>query len=176
MRWSRTLILPVLLLLLLAACGGSSSTNGNGNGNGGDESEAAQSQEESEAAEATPEESEDDGGNGGNGSGFDGDLEQLADDLTPPNSTETSRTTAGGVIFLTWESSDSAEDLANWYEDAIGDAGLEVFSRTSAGGSFSYIFGIEEGSDFGGVVSIGPTGSGEEGSGVALQIGEATGS
>lgn len=169
MRWSRTLILPVLLLLLLAACGGSASTNGNGNG--GDESEAAE-------ATATPEaeESEDDGGNGGNGGGFDGDLEQLAEDLTPPNSTETSKTTAGGVIFLTWESSDSAEDLADWYEDAIGDAGLEVFSRTSAGGSFSYIFGIEEGSDFGGIVSIGPTGSGGEGSGVALQIGEATGS
>ena len=170
MRWSRTLVLPVLLLLLLAACGGPGATdgNGNGNGNGGDESQAE--------ATAAPEseESEDDGGNGGNGGngGFDGDLEQLAEDLTPPNSTESSRTEAGGVIFLLWESTDSPEDLDEWYEDAIADVGLEVFSRTAAAGSFSYIFGIEEGSNFGGVVSIAPTGTGS-GSAVGLQIGEA---
>jgi hypothetical protein len=165
MRWSRTLVLPVLLLLLLAACGGPGATdgNGNGNGNGGDESQAE--------ATATPEseESEDDGGNGGNG----GDLEQLAEDLTPPNTTETSRTTAGGIIFITWESTDSPEDVADWYEDAIADQGMDIFSRTSASGAFSFIFGIEEGSDFGGVVSIAPSGTGGGGSGVGLQIGEA---
>jgi len=111
-------------------------------------------------------------GNGGNG-GFEGDLEQLAEDLTPPNSTETSRTEVSGVI-LTWESSDSPEDLADFYEDAIADAGMDVFSRTSAGGSFSYIFGIEEGSSFGGVVSIAPTETDGGGSGVGLQIGESS--
>jgi hypothetical protein len=164
-------VLPVLLLLLLAACGGPAATDGNGNGNGGDESQAE--------ATATPEaeESEDDGGNGGNGGngGFDGDLEQLAEDLTPPNATETSRTTAGGIIFITWESTDSPEDVADWYEDAIADQGMGIFSRTQASGSFSFIFGIEEGSDFGGIVSIAPSGTGGDGSQVGLQIGEADG-
>lgn len=167
MQWSRTLVLPVMLLLLLAACGAPATTDGNGNGD--DESQAA-------AATATPEaeESEDDGangegdGNGGNGS-VDGDLEQLAEDLTPPNTTETSRTTAGGIIFLLWESTDSPEEVADWYEDAIADAGLEVISRTSTQGAFSFFFGLEDGSDLGGVVSITPSGNG---SGVGLQIGE----
>jgi hypothetical protein len=82
----------------------------------------------------------------------------------------------GGVIFVTWESSDSPEDVASWFEDALADQGMEVFSRTTAGGAFSYIFGIEEGSDFGGVMSIAPSGTGGGGSGVGLQIGEADGS
>lgn len=163
MQWSRFMLLPVLLVaLLLAACGGpGASTDGNGGG-------------ESQVAEATdtpePEGSEGNGGSGGNG-GFEGDLGQLAEDLTPPNSSETSRTEVSGVIFLTWESTDSPEDLAGFYEDAIADAGMDVFSRTSAGGAFSYIFGIEEGSNFGGVVSIAPTGTDSGESGVGLQIG-----
>ena len=169
MRWSRSMLLPAALLaLLLAACGGSTASSGGNGGNGGDESQAAQSQEESEAAEPTPEESED-GGNGGPGGAFD-DLDQLADDLTPPNSSETSRTEAGTVLFITWESSDSPEDLEGFYEDAIADTGLGIFSRTSAEGSFSWIFGIEEGSNAGGVLSVSPGGDGS-GSLVALQIG-----
>ncbi len=171
MQWSRLMLLPVLLLaMLVVACGGGpgASTDGNG-GNGGGESQ--------DAATDTPEpdESQDDGGNGGPG-GFDGDLEQLAQELTPPNTTETSRTEVSGVIFITWDSTDSPEDVADWYEDAIGDQGMDIFSRTSAGGAFSFIFGIEEGSDFGGVVSIAPSGTGGTGSGVGLQIGEASGS
>jgi hypothetical protein len=163
------MLLPaVLLALLLAACGGSTASSG---GNGGDESQAAQSQEESEAAEPTPEESEDDDGNGGpGGNGAFDDLDQLAEDLTPPNSDEMSRTEAGTVLFITWESSDSPEDLEGFFEDAIGDTGLGIFSRTSAEGSFSWIFGIEEGSTAGGVLTVSPSGDGS-GSLVGLQLG-----
>jgi hypothetical protein len=165
------MLLPALLLaLLLVACGGpAASTDGN-RGNVGDESQAAEATDTPEPAQ-----SQGNGGNGGNG-GFDGDLEQLAEELTPPNSTETSRTEVSGVIFVTWESTDSPEDLANWFENAIEDQGMDIFSRTSASGSFSFIFGIEEGSSFGGVVSIAPSGTGGPGSGVGLQIGDSSGS
>ena len=169
MQWSRLMLLPVLLVaLMLAACGGpAASADGNG-GNGGDESQAAEATDTPE-----PDESEGNGGNGGNGgSGAFDDLDQLAEDLTPPNSDETSRTEAGSVLFITWESSDSPDDLEGFHEDAIGNTGLDIFSQTSAEGSFSWIFGIEEGSSAGGVLSISPSGDGS-GSLVGLQIGSA---
>ncbi|HEY7332802.1 MAG TPA: hypothetical protein VH859_07555 [Candidatus Limnocylindria bacterium] len=171
MQWSRFTLLPALLLaLLLVACGGpAASTNGNG-GNGGGESQAAEATDTPEPAQ-----SQGNGGSGGNG-GFDGDLEQLAEALTPPNSTETSRTEVSGVIFLTWDSTDSPEDLAAWYEDAIEGQNMNIFSRTSTQGFFSYIFGIEEGSSFGGVATMGPSSTGGSGSSVGLQIGESSGS
>lgn len=167
MHLSRLLLVPALLLaLLLVACGGPGASTDGGNGGGESQgSDATATPESQESAAAST------GGDGGPG-GFDGDLEQLAQALTPPNSSETSRTEVSGVIFLTWESTDSPEDLASWYENAIEGQNMDIFSRTSAGGAFSFIFGIEEGSTFGGVVSIAPSGTGGSGSGVGLQIGE----
>lgn len=156
------LLIPAALVFVLAACGGGPGATDGGNGGNGDESAAASVA----ASEAEP--STNGGGNGGGPS--EGDLEQLAQDLTPPNSTETSRTTAGGVIFVTYESTDSPEDLQAFYEDAIGRTGLEVFSRTSAGGAYSWIFAENDTSSYGGVVSVGPSGTGS-GSAVVVQVG-----
>lgn len=169
MHPSRHLLVPVVLLaLVLAACGGpGASTDG---GNGGDESQGSEATSTPGAQESAAA-STGNGGNGGPG-GFDGDLEQLAEALTPPNSTETSRTEVSGVIFLTWESTDSPEDVAAWYESAIEGQNLNIFSRTSTQGFFSYIFGIEEGSSFGGIASVGPSSTGGPGAAVGLQIGE----
>lgn len=168
MHPSRHLLVPVVLLaLVLAACGGpGASTDA---GNGGDESQGSEATSTPEAQESAA--ASTGGGNGGPG-GFDGDLEQLAEALTPPNSTETSRTEVSGVIFLTWESTDSPEDVAAWYESAIEGQNLNIFSRTSTQGFFSYIFGIEEGSSFGGIASVGPSSTGGPGAAVGLQIGD----
>ena len=154
MRWTSALAL--FLALMLAACGGGSGSNGDGDADG----------------DATPTAAETDGGDGdgdgdGNG-GSSGDLDELAEDLTPPNSTETSRTTAGGFIFLTFTSTDSPDDLQSFYEQAIEDTGLEVLSTTTAGGTYSWIFGETDGVN--GVVSVsaGPDGTGSQ---VGIQVG-----
>ncbi len=162
MRWSRGLA-PLFMVILVAACGGSPAASADGNGGNGGSSQAADTPEPAAST---------DGGNGGNGGdgGSEGDLDQLADDLTPPNSSETSRTTAGGLIFLTFESSDSPDDLRSFYESAIANTGMEVFSTTSAEGSYSWIFAESEGSAYGGVVTVTP-GTDGSGSFVGVQVG-----
>jgi len=157
MRRSHALILPVLLLLALAACGGSSSSNGNGNGG---ESQAAQ---ESQAAESQAAQES-------HGGGSNTDIDQVASDLVPPNSSETSRTTASGVIFVTYDSTDSPDSLKSFYDDAIDQLGWYVFSQTSAGGSYSWIIGETETADAAGSITLGPGGDGT-GSSVLIQIG-----
>lgn len=161
----RRALLPILaaLVLALAACGGPGAASDDGNG----EESAAASAPASEA-EASAEESKG-GGNGGPG---EIDLEQLVEDLTPPNATETSRTTVGGVIFVTFESSEEPDALEGFYENAIAGTGYDILSRTSAGGSYSWIIHEEAGSDFGGVVSVNPSGTGS-GSLVGIQVGSA---
>ncbi len=158
MRWTRALA-PFMIAILVTACGGSSGATDDNGGNG-PASEAAGTPE--------PDPTEGNGGNGGNGGG--GDLEQLARDLTPPSSSETSRTTVEGVIFLSFDSSDSPDSLEGFYENAIGGAGLDIISRTSAEGSYSWIFTDSDDENFGGVVSVGP---GADGSGsiVIVQVG-----
>ena len=172
MRWSRTLA-PVVVLVLVAACGSSAASadgNGNGGGNGTEESEAAATA--TPTAAATP---DDGGGGGGSGGGSgggvaSGDLEALVDDLTPPNSTEVNRTTAEGIIFVIWESTDSTDSLRSFYEGAIDDTGMEVFSTTQASGAYSWLFAESEGSSFGGAVTVAPSSSGGSGSTVSVQV------
>jgi len=163
MRHARAMGMPLVaaLILVLAACGGAASPSA-------DDGDPEQSTA-SEPSEA-PASSDDNGDGNGNGNGSSTDLDQLADDLTPPNSSETSRTTAGEVIFITFESSDSPDSLRDFYEDAIANTGLEVFSTTSAEGSYSWIFAESEGSSTGGVVTVVPSGTGS-GSTVAVQVG-----
>lgn len=154
MRSTRALA-PIFLALLLAACGGSSGSSDDGGG-GGPASEAA----------GTPQPDETTGGGGGAGLG---DLDGLAADLTPPNASETSRTTVDGALFLSWNSSDSPDDLEGFYENVISQNGLDVVSRTTASGSYSWIFGSDS-SSFAGFVTVAPSGQGD-GSTVAVQVG-----
>ena len=126
MRWSRTLVAPVLMVLLVA-CGGAGGSAAAGDGDGG--SESAQSQ----APDATPPATNDDGGGSDDGGGTaSGDLDGVYDTLTPPNATETSKTSADGIIFAILESSDSIDSLKSFYEGAIPGAGLQIFSTTEA--------------------------------------------
>jgi hypothetical protein len=158
----RALILPMLMLLILAACGGpAASGDGNGNGDGSsDGGEASQSEASQPSAEAST---------GGNGHSA-GDLDSLIEALTPPNATEISRTTAGGGAFIAWESTDSVDSLKSFYESAIPDAGMTIFSTTSASGSHAWVFAENEGSSFGGSVTVGPSSSGGDGASVVIGV------
>jgi hypothetical protein len=149
-------------VLALSACGGDGETSGEGD------------------SAATPSGSDSDGdvgeagSNDGNGNGGapEGDVEQLVADLEPPNSSGTlSRSAADGIIYISWETPESLDDLQGFYEDAIADAGYAISSAGSAGVSYEWIFGTEGGSDFRGVVTVSP---GNGGSIVAVQVGSGT--
>jgi len=156
--------LAVAVLAALSACGGDAETSDEGPG-----------QNSTATAAATPSGSDSDDDDGeagskdGNGGAPEGDVEQLVADLEPPNSSGIlSRSTADGIIYISWETSESLDDLQGFYEDAIADAGYTVSSRGSAGVSYEWIFGPEGGSDFRGVVTVSP---GNGGSIVAAQVG-----
>jgi hypothetical protein len=173
MRWTQALAVLVILLLV-AACGGGGSGDGNDGDDGGESQAAGDGNGDDgdggdESQPADDGDGDDGDGDDGNGSGT-GDLDELVDMLTPPNSTESTRTTAEGVVFVGWESTDSPESLEGFYENAIGDTGFSIISRTSAEGSFSWIFGMEDGSSDGGVVTVAPGPDGT-GSTVVIQVG-----
>ncbi|MCV0402578.1 MAG: hypothetical protein K5924_02580 [Chloroflexi bacterium] len=157
MRPTRALV-SLSLVLLLAGCGGSAPAD-----DGGGDLPASEG-----AAPAQP--GETGGGGGGGEAGSSDDLEAMAERFTPADTTETSRTTAGGVIFLTFESSQSPESLEGFYESAIGNEGFEILNRSSAQGSFSWIFMDPDNDGFGGVVSVTPRADGG-GTIVGVQLG-----
>lgn len=156
MRWFRAISLPVLMLTLVA-CGSPAASDAGDDG--GPTSQGA--------VTTPPPAATDDPGTGGGGGG--GDLDGFAADLTPPNATETSRTTIEGALLLTWNSSDSPASLEGFYEDVISRNGLEVVSRTTASGSYSWIFGANDSASFTGLVTVAPSGQGD-GSTVAVQV------
>ena len=69
------------------------------------------------------------GGGASSGTGS-GELEAVAAKLVPPNSSETSKTTASGVIFVTYSSTDSPDSLKGFYENAISQTGWQTISTT----------------------------------------------
>lgn len=158
MRWTRALTLPVLAVMVIA-CGGPGTDGGDG-GNGGNGSEESQA--------GAPDPDEGNGGNGGNG-GDPGDLEELANDLEPPNATESTRMTASGALIVGWTSSDSIDSLESFYDNKINELGLNLVGKSSAGGAHSWIIGDEDGSGPQGAITIGDDGSG--GSTVSLTLG-----
>jgi len=169
MRWTRALAAPVLMLFVAVACSspGASTGGGDDGGNGS---------EQSQAAEPTPEATSDDGGGGGDdGSGGNGgsagDAEAAYTALTPPNGNELTKTTAGGVVFGAFDTSESIESLTSFYEDAFNDLGLVIVTTTEASGGISWIVGNDDtASTFGGAVSIFPASDGS-GTQVSIQIG-----
>lgn len=171
MRWSRALAAPALMLFVVVACSspGASSGSGDDGGNGS---------EQSQAAEPTPEATSDDGGGGGDDGGSggsgggsgDADVDEVYAMLTPPNATEITKTTTGGVIFAAWDSSDSLESLQSFYEDAFDDADLTIVSTTQAQGGYAWVVARGENSNFGGAVSIFPASDGS-GTQVSITIG-----
>jgi hypothetical protein len=151
MRWSRALV-AAMFVLAVGACStpaaSSDDGNGDGNGNGGSSNPPA--------SRAAPQSQDDgNGGNGGNG-GSAGDADAVFNALIPPNSTEISKTTAASTYFATYTSTDSVESLTSHYESAIPGAGMQIFSTTNAQGGTAWVFAENEGSSFGGSVSVYP--------------------
>lgn len=160
MRRPRALTAFALMFLFVAACGSPAVSDGNGDGDGN-------GSEQSEPAEET----QGDGGGGGGGGG-DRDVEAAFDTLTPPNAEEVSKTTAQGVIFAAFNTSDSLDSLTSFYEDAFNDLDLQILTTTEASGGISWFVGTDEtASTFGGVVSVFPATDGGSGSTVSVQIG-----
>lgn len=152
MRWSTSALLVASLVLLLAACGGSPGP--------ADESAATNQVDASAAA------SVDENGN----RGAPKDVDQLVADLEPPNATENSRNEDRGIIYITWETTESQDALQGFYDAAIADAGYTIFSQGSGGLSYEWVFAPEQGSDFRGVVTVSPGGP-NGGLLVAIQVG-----
>jgi len=94
----------------------------------------------------------------------------VANALVPPNSSEITRTSASGGLFVGYSSTDSADSLKSFYENAIPGSGMTIFSTTSAGGSYSWVFAKTEGSSFGGSVTVGPSTDGGSGSSVIITL------
>lgn len=158
----RGVALPFLLLFMVA-CGSpgvSQSASGTqGASASASESTAASASEQDEPSSAPP-----------TSGGDTGDLDSLVQKLKPPNATEISKTSAQGGAYVAWESTDSADSLKSFYEKAIKDAGMTVFSTTTTGGVLSWIFAKEEGSSFGGSVTVAPSTSGGSGSSVIVAV------
>jgi hypothetical protein len=164
MRSVRTLSVGALLLALtaLAACGGGSASSAAATAT--QASGASSGGEPTDQAQATP--TENPGGGGGGG----GDVNAVVDKLTPPNSTQISRTDASGAVLVSWESTDSVDSLKSFYEGAIPTTGMKIFSTTNASGSYNWIFAESEGSSHGGSVTVAPSTSGGSGSTVIVSI------
>ena len=126
---------------------------------GGDQSSAAS------AAESTGK--GDSGSGNGSGSGDAGSAESIANKLEPPNAQETSRTTSGGLVLVTYESTDSMDSLSSFYEQAIRDAGMDVMSKTTVADGTNWIFGS---ADISASVTIQPSGDTSGGTTVAITV------
>lgn len=150
-------IIPLLALALaVSACGGNNNASSS-TGGGGSSSAASTSASAAASAAAST-------GSGGGGST---DLGSLVDAFKPPNSTQTVRTDATDAVFVAYTSTDSPDSLKSFYENAIKNAGMNIISTTSAGGSTSWIFTKAGDESFGGSVALG---AGPDGTGSSVSI------
>jgi hypothetical protein len=149
MRFLRTLF-PAALLLALSACGGaatSSAPAADSSSNASGSSSASSSVLASAGPSASG--SEDGGGSV--------DLDRLEDELTPPDSDETSRFDVAGGVAISFQTSASMTDLRSFYEDKFDDLGVEVFASDAGNNGVSWVFGDSPGG-FGGGVVLSPAG------------------
>ncbi|HEX9635287.1 MAG TPA: hypothetical protein VGB34_07400 [Candidatus Limnocylindria bacterium] len=123
---------------MVIACGSPAASEGGG-GNGSEESD-------------TPAASVDGGGGGNGGDG--GDVDQLANDLVPPNSTEASRFEAEGSLLVGYTSTDSVDSLKSYYENKFNELGVNVIGTSSAGNTHTFVIGNEDGSGVQGGVTV----------------------
>jgi hypothetical protein len=156
MRWSRILV-AALFLLAVAACSSPAASGPDDNpDDGGSSDQPAASQ-----AAASQDDGNSDGDGDGDGDGSAGSLDDVYNALIPPNSTEQSKTTAGGAVFGTYISTDSVDSLVDFYESAIPGTGMEIFSTTNAQEGTNWLFGEGDGSEIGGSVSVAPNTNGD---------------
>ena len=135
MRSTRFLLLSVLaaLVIALAACGGGPASATADESTGGESSTAAS---ESEPAAETP----DDGGPGGSVT----DVDSMIEELTPPNSTQISRTDVGPSSTVAFESTDTVGDLKSYYVQKIAELNLIVLTTTEAANTYAVAVGTNE--------------------------------
>jgi hypothetical protein len=170
MRLARALVL-LIMVFALAACGSSSASN-DASGSSAPSAAAPSAAPASPSPDAaSPEASQGGSGGGASAGGGGGDLSAVADQLVPPNSSETSKTTASGVIFVTYSSTDSPDSLKGFYEGAIGDIGWTTVSTTSTEGAYSWIISPDAGTTVAGSITVAPDSSGGGGSQVLIQLG-----
>jgi hypothetical protein len=171
MRVARALVLA-FAVIVVAACGSSAGSSVDGGSSapvGSSEASGAAPSPSLDAA--SPEPSQGGGGGGASQGAGGGDLSAIADQLVPPNSSETSKTTASGVIFVTYSSTDSPDTLKGFYEGQIGKVGWTTVSTTSTAGSYSWIISPDANGSVAGSITVAPDASGGNGSQVLIQLG-----
>jgi hypothetical protein len=148
MRSIRTL-LPAALLVSLVACGGGAATSADATAT----LDAQVSASASASIEASTEAST------AASSGGSHDLDHLEDELTPPDSSETSRFDVPNGVVISYSTSASMDDLRSFYQDKLADLGLEIISTSDAGDNgVAWLFGDTAGGTFGGNVTLSPGG------------------
>jgi hypothetical protein len=130
--------------MLLVACNGPGA-NGSASSGGGDSGTASASASASTQASASS--------GGGTGSG---DIDQVASNLTPPNSSETGRYSASGALVVTWSSTDSVDSLKSYYDGKLSSLGLNVLSTTDVQGTHGWVFGNADNTGVTGALTLSP--------------------
>ena len=156
--------------LVFAACGGDDDDDDGGGSDGAatatatadsDSDDDGDDSADDNGDDSSDNEGDDDGDDGGNGGGADtDDMEQLASDLEPPNSTESARFSSSEGLLISYESTDSFDDLKGFYDDRFDDLGINVLGTMSAADSQTWVIGEEDGSGVQGGVTLAPSGSG----------------
>jgi hypothetical protein len=141
---------------LVTGCGSSSAPPTLATGGGG----GAQSQAPALSLPPAPSAAQG-GGGGGGGGGSAADVEAIGKALIPPNSTEVSKTTVPDTWFVVYSSTDSVDSLKSYYEGAISKTGLQIISTTTLQGGVSWVIAQGSNSNFGGAVSVFPSGDGK---------------
>ena len=100
------------------------------------------------------------GGTDSGGGNAEGDVDEMIGRLEPPNATEVSRFSSSDGVVIGWESSDSVDSVKGFYDDAIAEAGLNVYGTTDVQETHSWVIAEESGNGFNGSVTIGPSSSG----------------